>query len=95
MRKSFAITLAVVGIAAAVAVFALSEVETGSNLYQMEVTRDNLDFANYLAKHGKSYGTKEEFQFRFEQYQKNLAMIAQQNSNNANTFTLAPNKFAD
>lgn len=66
MRRSQAITLAVVGTVAAVAVFALNEAPASTNLYSMEVTKDNLDFANYLAKYGKSYGTKEEFQFRFE-----------------------------
>ena len=95
MRKSAAITLAVVGTVAAVAVFALNERPSYTSLYQMEITQDNVDFANYLAKYGKSYGTKEEFQFRFEQFQKNLAAIGHHNSNNENTFTLAPNKFAD
>lgn len=61
MRKSAAITLAVVGTVAAVAVIALSEAPASTNLFQMEVTQENIAFANYLAKFGKSYGTKEEF----------------------------------
>lgn len=61
MRRSQAITLAVVGTVAAVAVFALTEAPASTSLYSMEVTKENLDFANYLAKFGKSYGTKEEF----------------------------------
>ena len=61
----------------------------------MELTKGSLDFANYLAKYGKSYGTKQEFQFRFEQYQKNLAQVNQLNSQNGNTFVLGANKFTD
>ena len=76
MRTSAAITLAVVGTVAAVAVFSTQEAPAASNLFQIEVTQDNIAFANYLAKYGKSYGTKEEFQFRYEQYQKNMAKVA-------------------
>lgn len=61
MRKSAAISLAVIGTVAAVAVIALSETPASSNLFQTEVTQENVAFANYLAKYGKSYGTKEEF----------------------------------
>lgn len=95
MRKSAAITLAVVGTVAAVAVLALNQAPASTSLFQVEINKENLDFANYLAKYGKSYGTKEEFQYRLQQYKKNMAAIAHHNSNNANTFTLAPNKFAD
>ena len=95
MRKGFAITLAVVGTVAAVAVLALQDTPSYTSLFNMEVTQDNVDFANYLAKYGKSYGTKEEFQFRFEQYKRNVEMMALHNTNGDNTFTLAPNKFAD
>ena len=66
MKQGFAVTLAVVGVVAAVAVIALSETPKYTSLYSMEVTKENVDFANFLAKFGKSYGTKEEFQFRFE-----------------------------
>ncbi|CDW90466.1 cathepsin l [Stylonychia lemnae] len=95
MRQGFAITLAVVGVAAAVAVIALNESYSSTNLHAMEITQDNIDFAQYLAKHGKSYGTKEEYQFRFEQYKKNVALINIHNQENGNTFFLAPNKFTD
>ena len=94
MRKGF--TLAVVGVAATVAVIAVSERAQYTSLFDtMTFSQDNVDFANFLAKYGKSYGTKEEFQFRFEQYMKNMAMIREENSKNDNTFSMAPNKFAD
>lgn len=96
MRKGFAVTLAVVGVAATVAVIALSEAPKYTSLFSTaDMKAENFEFANYLAKYGKSYGTKEEFQFRFEQFQKNMAKVRMGNSENDNTFTLAANKFAD
>jgi len=68
MRQTFAYTLAIVGVVAAVAVIALNENASSSNLYQMTIKQENIDFANYLAKHGKSYATQEEYQYRFNIY---------------------------
>jgi C1A family cysteine protease len=48
-----------------------------------------------MAKYGKSYATKEEYEFRFQQYQKTMAKVAQHNAQNGNTFRLGVNKFAD
>lgn len=67
MRKGFAITLAVVGVAATVAVIALSEKPQFTSLFStIETTGDHFEFAQYVAKFGKSYATKEEFAFRLE-----------------------------
>jgi hypothetical protein len=94
MKKGF--TLAVVGVAATVAVIALSEQPKFTSLFStIEVSQDNVEFANFLARYGKSYGTKEEFQFRYEQYLKNIAVIRNENARNENTFSLGANKFTD
>ena len=94
MKKGF--TLAVVGVAATVAVIALSEQPKFTSLFStIEMSQDNVEFANFLARFGKSYGTKEEFQFRYEQYIKNMAIIRNENSRNENTFSLGANKFTD
>lgn len=62
MRKGFAVTLAVVGVAATVAVIALSEAPQFTKLFSsMEISGDNIEYAQFLAKFGKSYATKEEF----------------------------------
>ena len=95
MRQGFAYTLAVVGVVATVALIAVNSDMSSTNLHQMEINQDNVDFANYLAKHGKSYGTHEEYQYRFNQYKQNVAKINIENQKNGNTFVLAPNKFAD
>jgi hypothetical protein len=57
-------TLAIVGVAACVAVLAVNYQPTATSLYN----DFDADFVRYMAKYGKSYGTKEEFQFRKEVY---------------------------
>lgn len=92
--RTTAYTLAVVGVVATVAMVAVNDL-AGTSLYNIEITQDNVDFANYLAKHGKSYATKEEFEFRFAQFQRNRALIGHHNAQNGNTYSLGVNKFAD
>ncbi len=50
---------------------------------------------NFITKHGRSYGTKEEFQFRSDIFKENLEIIRRENMKAENTFTLGVNKFAD
>ena len=94
MRKGFA-SLAVVGIAACVAVFALTQSPKTNSLYSNVLTVEDMEFIKYVAKFGKSYGTKEEFEFRADQFKKNFASLLEENSRNENTFTVGINKFAD
>jgi KDEL-tailed cysteine endopeptidase len=54
-----------------------------------------MEFVRYVARFGKSYGTKEEFALRADIFKSNLARIAEENSNPENTFTVGINKFAD
>jgi hypothetical protein len=61
MKRGFA-ALAVVGIAAAVAVFALNTYETKSGMklsYHADAT-----YTKYMSKYGKSYMTKEDYEMR-------------------------------
>ena len=94
MRTGFQ-TLAIVGIAAAVAVYAVANMPSASNFHSNVLTHQDMEFLKYVSKYGKSYGTKEEFEFRADQFKENLAKIMEENSKNDNTFTLAVNKFAD
>ena len=92
MKRGY-LTLAVVGIAAAVAVFGFSKFETkafGLNLNSVDQA-----FSEYMAKNGKSYATKEEYNFRRNLFEQNMAMIAEHNSRNDVSWTLKPNKFSD
>jgi len=93
MRKGFA-SIAIVGVAACIAVYALTQQPQSSSLYTALSTED-MEFLKFVSLHGKSYGTKEEFEFRSEIFKKTLANLSVENSRNENTFRLALNKFAD
>jgi cathepsin H len=54
-----------------------------------------MEFVRFVAKFGKSYGTKEEFAFRSSIFKKNLLMIKEENQKKENTFSLNINMFAD
>ena len=82
-------------IAAAVAVYAVSFAPSSKSLYSNVLTHDDMEFLKFVSKYGKSYGTKEEFEVRSNQFKENLALITSENSKNENTFTLAINRFAD
>ena len=93
MRTGFA-SLAVVGVAACVAVYALSYQPKSASLYST-LSADELEFLKFVSKFGKSYGTKEEFEMRSQQFANTLAKLSEENSKNDNTFRVAVNKFAD
>jgi hypothetical protein len=72
--RTYAYSLATVGIAACVAVFALNQSAPSTQLYQAFTEADN-QFLQYVAEFGKRYGTKEEFEFRSEQFKAKFALI--------------------
>jgi C1A family cysteine protease len=56
------------------------------------IEKEYLDFIN---EHGKSYGTREEYELRLNIFRKNLKLIQEHNSNNHDDHTLAINHMAD
>jgi len=52
-------------------------------------------FANYVAEHGKSYGTKEEYEFRLAQFAKKVEFIQEHNMENAGGHVVGLNHMAD
>jgi len=91
MKRGFA-ALAVVGIAAAVAVFAFTQSPTfsGMNLHSNDHT-----FNSYIAKHGKSYANKEDYEYRREIFNAQMAEITLHNSQNDKSWFMGVNKFTD
>jgi KDEL-tailed cysteine endopeptidase len=94
MRKGFT-ALAVVGIAAVAAVLALTQNSYTTSLYGSALTAQDYEFIKYVAHHGKSYATKEEYEFRSALFKETLAKIEAENLKSENTFTVGINKFAD
>lgn len=94
MRQSVAITLAVVGTVAITALYAVSYNPAATSLYT-PFTAEDQQFMKFVAKYGKNYGTKEEFEFRAKLFKQNLAKVSMNNARNDVTYRLGLNKFAD
>lgn len=75
MRKEIFASLAIVGVVAAVAVFATTFDPNVLTLNSMDI-----EYTQYIAKYGKSYGTKEEYVYRKQLYSEALAAISAANS---------------
>ena len=58
------------------------------------MTAEDHEFIKYVAKYGKSYGTKAEFEFRSAQFKETLGKVAAHNSENG-TSTVGINEFSD
>lgn len=95
MRKEIFGSLAVVGIAACVAVYALNSYEVKPTSMYTVMTADELNFMTYITKYGKSYGTKEEYEFRFNLYKQAALQVAMSNAQNGISYTLEVNHLAD
>lgn len=97
MRNTGFATLAIVGVAAAVAVYALTQQPSaGSSLFSANImSGEDMEFLKYVSKYGKSYGTKDELMYRSDLFKNTLTKLANENSKNDNTFRVAVNKFAD
>jgi len=74
---------------------ALIAVAQGAILRQSLLDDTDASFANYMAKYGKSYTTKEEYEMRRSLYASRLQAISEINSRNEATYTVAINKFSD
>ena len=85
-------SLAVVGVVASGALLALNMNARDTSFLSLQDT-DSI-FARYIATQGKSYGTKEEYEFRKDQYFRNMASYNDALEVGA-TFTLGENKFTD
>jgi len=68
MRQGFAYTLAVVGVVAAVAVIALNDAPSSQQLMFRATVDNDIDFQHFMARFGKAYSTKEEYEARLQTY---------------------------
>jgi hypothetical protein len=91
MKRGFA-ALAVIGIVAAVAVFAFN-----SAPFTKMSLRYNSDsaFIEYLAKYGKSYEELSEYEMRKKIFEERNAIINEHNTRNNETWSMGLNEFSD
>mmetsp|Transcript_3654 Transcript_3654/g.5506 ORF Transcript_3654/g.5506 Transcript_3654/m.5506 type:complete len:174 (+) Transcript_3654:38-559(+) len=59
------------------------------------LTEGDHEFIKFVSQHGKSYGTKEEFEFRSALFKDTLNFVEKHNADSKNTHTVGINKFAD
>merc|ERR1719313_1893969 len=68
----------------------------GSQLFLSErLAEEEMAYMKYVTEFGKSYGTKAEFEFRFEQFKQTLAKMAEHNAQNEHQSTVSHNQFSD
>ena len=79
---------------AAIAGLAVYSQDASTNLFSSADPVEKA-YLEYLSKHGKSYGTKEEYQLRLETFRKNMMFVEKHNSENADDHTVALNFMAD
>ncbi len=86
-----------VAVAGAVATFALvnvGTVQTGNNFMGTPITEAERNFINFISEHHRSYGTKEEYEYRLSVFADKYAFVQQHNAEN-NTYKVAINQFSD
>ena len=85
------------GASAALAVIALNyQAPEGTQLFQHEImTPEDYEFIRYVAEHGKSYGTRAEFEFRNAQFAETLKKIEALNADPENKSVTGINHMSD
>merc|ERR1712159_744615 len=59
------------------------------------VSENEMAYMKFVHEWGKSYGTKAEFEFRFEQFERSLAAIAEHNADPEMGHSIGLNEFSD
>jgi C1A family cysteine protease len=96
MRKQIFATLAVVGtIAATLAVISNKNMNAPSTNFLQDSNWLDEQFARYISRYGKSYGTKEEYLYRRSLFEKQLEIVSAANSRNDVTYRVGLNQFSD
>lgn len=87
--------LAVVGIAACAAIYGIAQTQPASGASFLDTnTIDETDFMRYITKYRKTFGTKAEYDFRFDVFKNNMAKIRTQQAADGMS-TVGPNQFTD
>ena len=98
MKSVVTSSLLIVGVAALVAVYTLGFSEQhpkSTSAFFQSLSGEDVEFLKFIAEYGRSYGTKEELEFRGSIFKDNLSRIQLENSKEDNKFVLGINKFAD
>jgi len=77
-------SVAAIATVASLAGLAVYQTSESTQLFQVDVEAKSA-FDNYVAEYDKSYGTKEEYEFRLNIFAKNFKMIADHNTANGDS----------
>lgn len=75
--------------------FATLAALVGVNAYTVSDTTMERYYLNYLAEHGKSYATKEEYLFRLAEFTRKMKIVENHNAKNSDDATVAVNHMSD
>jgi len=75
--------------------FATLAALVGVNAYTVSDTTMERHYLNYLAEHGKSYPTKEEYLFRLAEFTRKMKIVESHNAKNSDDASVAVNHMSD
>lgn len=95
--KEIIASIAVVGAVAAIALFNINSQPAQSFLAATQNSPLEQAFIKFISKHGRTYGTKEEYSFRLGVFTQNYNKVMRHNSKNAQTegYVMEVNHFTD
>ena len=97
MKKEIAASIATVGLAATVALYNISadDVAMFRSHNHGIISAEEQQFFQFIAEHGKTYGTRAEYHFRLNQFSQNLKEIEAFNAEPNQTSTVGVNFLTD
>jgi hypothetical protein len=92
--KNIIATVAIAGTAATLALLNMNSAPVHSNFLATPFTEAERAFIDFIATHGRTYATKEEYEFRLSVFEKTYEEVNNHDAKKAG-FTKGINKFAD
>jgi len=92
--KEIIATVAITGAVATLAVLNLNSINSGKTLLATPFTEAEREFINFISRHHRSFGTKEEYEYRLSLFTEAFNRVITHDPTVAG-FQLGLNKFAD
>jgi len=92
--KEIIATVAITGAVATFALLNINSVQNGKTFMATPITEAEREFINFVSEHRRSYGTKEEYEYRLALFTKAFQTIKEHNAEKS-TFTMGVNQFSD
>lgn len=93
--KQIIATVAITGAIATFALVNLNAPHTGKTFLSTPISHAEREFINFISEHHRSYGTKEEYEYRLSLFTEAFQKVQEHNSQSGNSYTMEMNKFSD